>query len=94
MWMYPDKEMLVGFEQLIENGSLYNKSSQGKHIFSVVQSMLESGNYVLSWNGLSYEFEVGDNMFEVIRTHPQETYLVTTWSMQYSAIKVAGGPLA
>ena len=56
---YPDKEMLVGFETIDRKWfSYYNKSSQGKHIFSVVQSMLESGNYVLSWNGLSYEFEV------------------------------------
>ena len=54
-----DEENLIDFEEISEHWFTYSSdSSLGNHIFSDDESKLSKGKYVISWNGLSYDFEV------------------------------------
>ena len=54
-----DERNLIDFEKISEHWFTYSiDSSSGNHIFSIDESKLGKGEYVISWNDLSYEFEV------------------------------------
>lgn len=54
-----DSKNLVALERISDDWFTYSGgSSSGNHFFSVDESKLSKGEYVISWNDLSYEFKI------------------------------------